>query len=362
MLTGKGTMNYNKVVFVCNFSANYGGNFLASLYSLAIELKAKKKNVLFIFPLTARNKNWEIDLSHFNIAYCNLYSRDLTRVVRTFVSPSDRAIIHLHFTRAFSLPMSLKHYIHNHGFFVIHEHMMINSRFKRKLKGLLLRILGPHNSIYIGVSPAVYQQLCQEVGEEKSRLIINAIDTERLHVQKEHNNNNILIFGLDYKGKGVDLAISALLHSQLSAIVRLQIVSNNIKKTTNQIISQFGFVPSFVRIIPTSTNVSRLYNNCFLFLSPSRSESFSYAVVEAAYSGDKVIASDIAGQNTLKNIPGIKWFESENVRQLQQAIEEEYTFHIQTKTVPLEKTQNYIREHYSLKKWVHEILSIYEMI
>lgn len=55
------TLNYNKVIFVCNYAANYAGNFLASLNSLAKQLKKKQKKVVFIFPLEAKNKNWEID-------------------------------------------------------------------------------------------------------------------------------------------------------------------------------------------------------------------------------------------------------------------------------------------------------------
>lgn len=353
-------MSYNKVIFVCNFAANYGGNFLASLYALACKLKAQKKNVVFIFPLAAQNKQWEIDLSQFNVAYCNFAIKALAHTIRSNISSSDRVVLHLHFITSLALLLDLKHYMKGRGIFVIQEHMIIGSNLKQRIKGFLLRTIGPKNAIFVGVSPAVYQQLCQRIGEKRTRLVINAIDTSRLDPLKNHHNSNILMFGTFFEIKGADLAIAALLHSKLASTVRLNIVSNDVTNTHNKIIERFGSIPSFVEVLPASTDARHFYNNCFLFLSPSRSEAFGYAVVEAAYSGDQVIASDILGQNTLKDIPGIVWIRPDNVHQLQNAIENIYASRTQQKLAITAKTQQYIRQHYSLDQWVSNILSVYD--
>lgn len=359
-------MGYNKVVFVCDYAANYAGNFIASIYALATKLKSQNKQVLFIFPSAAeaKTRHWEINLSQFQIAYCDLYSEALTHTVRSFVSQSDRAIIHLHFMRAFSLPVSLKHFMRNRGLFVVHEHMIMGSSFKqvikRILKGLLLRTLGPRNAVYIGVSPAVYQQLCQEVGKKKSRLVSNAIDLKRLNPRTTHLNNNILIYGTHFERKGVDLAVEALLRSPLSAKVWLQIVTHNIKEAQDKISDEFGTIPSFISVIPPSVDAGSLYDQCFLFLSPSRLEAFGYAVVEAAYSGDQVIASDVPGQDTLKEIPGITWIAPENADQLRIAIKNAYDLHTRGTSNNVREAQEYIRGHYSLEKWVENVLAVYD--
>lgn len=188
----------------------------------------------------------------------------------------------------------------------------------------------------------------------------NAIDTKRLTPSNNHSNNNILIFGIDFERKGVDLAINALLHSQLATKIRLLVVSNDTKDAQNQIIARFGSIPSFVTLMPTSTDAGNLYNNCFLFLSPSRAEAFGYAPVEAAYAGDQVIASDIPGQDTLKDIPGITWIPSDDILQLRQAIEKAYSSHIKNTLNDHTKTQNYIHKHYSLENWVKCILAVYD--
>lgn len=357
-------MYYNKVVFVCDYAANYGGNFLASLYALANKLKSEQKQVLFVFPSAAETKHWEIDLSRFKVTFCDIYSEALSRTIRSFVSPSDQAIIHLHFVRIRALPADLKHYMRNRGLFVIHQHMIMGAGFKEVIKriidGILLRTTGPKNAIYIGVSPAVYRQLRREVGKKKSRLVINAIDLKRLNPEARHSNNNILIYGTHFERKGVDLAIDALLHSHLASTVRLQIVTHNIKDAKERIIARFGTIPSSVTLIPPSVDAGSLYSNCFLFLSPSRLEAFGYAVVEAAYSGDQVIASEVPGQDTLKDIPQITWIRSEDTHQLRAAIEQAYDLHKSGRQLFDPEIQKYIQQHYSLENWVKNILTIYD--
>ncbi|MCE2074390.1 hypothetical protein GPU11_07470 [Streptococcus thermophilus] len=90
-------MNYNKVIFVCNYAANYAGNFLASLNSLAKQLKKKQKKVVFIFPLEAKNKNWEIDLSEFQIIYSDFNNKVLLKNIKNAILSGDRVIVHTHF-------------------------------------------------------------------------------------------------------------------------------------------------------------------------------------------------------------------------------------------------------------------------
>lgn len=352
-------MNYTKVMFVCDYAANYGGNFLASLYALASRLRTQEKDILFIFPSSAESKHWEIDLSQFRVIYCDFDTKTLANAIRSNISTSDRVILHLHFITSLALLLDLKQYMRNRGLLVVHEHMTIQSSIKQRIKGFLLKTIGPKNIVYVGVSPAVYQQLCREVGKKRTRLVINAIDTSRLNPSVNHDNTNILMFGTHFERKGVDLAIAALLHSQIASRTTMQIVTHNIKEAQNKIIAHFGSIPSFVRVLPTSSDARRLYDNCFLFLSPSRSEAFGYAVVEAAYSGDRVIASDVPGQDTLEDIPGIAWIKRDNTRQLQNAIESAYFSHVRGKSGTLAKTQNYIRQHYSLEHWVDSILTIY---
>ena len=102
-------------------------------------------------------------------------------------------------------------------------------------------------------------------------------------------------------------------------------------------------------------NVQYIYNNTQIFLGPARSEAFGYAVAETAYCGCTVIASDIPGQNTMKDIPGIIWIPKENVTALEQAVIVALEDNNSDKT----KTRRYIEKHYSLEEWALNILKIY---
>lgn len=355
-------MNYNKVIFVCNYAANYAGNFLASLNSLAKQLKKKRKTVIFIFPLEAKDKNWEIDLSEFQIIYSDFNNNEvLLKDIKNEILSGDRVIVHTHFISSIFL-LKLKSILSNSDKIVFHQHMAVNYGLRQTIKGIILRLFGFGNTIYVGVSFDVYHDICQEVGKSKTRLVTNSLDLERLQCSDNrianNSDNNILIFGTDYRRKGVDLAINAVIKAYLDSKVKLVVVTHNPDNAETLIKREFGKIPHFVSVISPSNNVQELYKNSFLFLSPSRLEAFGYSVIEAAYSGLKVIASDVPGQNTLKNVPNIKWIDSENVQQLSNAILEEYNSPREDSESILE-TKKAIEENYSLDRWVKQIMKIY---
>lgn len=51
-------LKYNKVFFICDYCADYGGNFLASFNYLANRLLSRGVRVYFVFPKEAQGKNW----------------------------------------------------------------------------------------------------------------------------------------------------------------------------------------------------------------------------------------------------------------------------------------------------------------
>lgn len=346
---------------MCNYAAEYGGNFLSSLNLLAQKLQQKRKTVVFIFPEIAKTRHWEIDLSAFNVLYVAFDFIHLPQAINNAIQPSDHTIIHLHFVST-ALLLPLKFAINPHNKIIVHEHMNDGNGLKKIFKGLFRRLFAPRNASYIGVSPYVYHVLCDEVGKKKSWLVTNAIDITRLRGREQMRNNNILIFGFAYHRKGVDLAIKALSHSRIAPNIKLRIVTNDVAGTKDLISNEFALIPNFIEFIPPTQNVEKYYDESFLFLAPSRSESFGYAVVEAAYSGDRVIATDIPGQNMLKDIPGIQWVQPNNYLQLREKIEIAYERYVGKKELNIQRIRAVIKAHYSLTAWVDQILHIYETV
>lgn len=352
-------MNYNKVFFICNYCADYGGNFLASFNFLADKLVKKGVIVYFVFPQEAQSLKWEIDLSRFNTIYCDFNDENLIGIVNQHLTKNDYCIIHLNFLSSLFL-LKLRKTLGNHAKYVFHQHMAVNFGVKQIIKGIILRLFAPKATAYIGVSPEVYKDVKKEIGKQKSFLVLNAIDIERLKLNKKVENANILIFGTDFKRKGVDIAIEAIKNSNISQKCKLLIVTHKEDEARQLILEQFDAIPDFVKILPPVQNVEELYQKSFLFLSPSRLEAFGYAVVEAAYSGDQVIISNIPGQNILAKIPGVKVIQPENTEQLEKKINEAYAY--KDKNRDNNETRKYIDGHFSLSHWANSILRIYDSL
>lgn len=349
------------MIFVCSYKAKYGGNFLASFKYLANRLAEKNIEVYFVFPKEAKSQKWEVDLSRFNVVYSEFNDQKLVNTIKCCLADTDFAIVHLNFLSSLLL-LKLRRKIGEQANFVFHQHMSVNFGLKQIVKGVILRIFGPKNTIYIGVSPEVYSEVSKEVGKKRSRLVLNAIDTGRLKTVNKFNNSNILIFGTNFWGKGVDLAIKAIQHSKIEGKCNLVIVTHNIEEAHNFILKEFNEIPDFVQIKSPVQDITELYSNAFLFLSPSRQEAFGYAVVEAAYSGNQVIISNIPGQNILSSIPGVKAFQSKNVNVLRSKIVGAYEHKHDSREYINEVACRYITKYFSLRNWADHILMIYESL
>lgn len=354
-------MNYNKVFFICDYCADYGGNFLASFRFLADKLSIRDIDVYFIFPQEAKNKMWETNLSKFNVIYCSFNYKYLVNVVNHHINKDDNVVIHFNFLSSLIL-LKFKKAIYKNVKFVFHQHMAVDFGLKQIIKGLILRLCAPKNVAYIGVSPEVYGDVRKEVGKKKSYLVLNAIDVKRLELPLNTSSSNILIFGTDFMRKGVDLAIKAIQDSLIAKKCKLIIVTHDTVKARQLIQENFGSVPEFVKISSPVQNVEELYKNVFLFLSPSRLEAFGYAVVEASYSGDQVIISNIPGQNVLSEIPGVRTVLPENEQQLRLEIIEAYKHRCDNRKDINVKARKYIDNHFSLEHWANSVLRIYDSL
>lgn len=356
-------MRIRRVIFVCNYAANYGGNFLASLKSLAERLLNENINPIFIFPNKAKAKNWEVDLDKFEIHYTEFDLPSLKNCLISILNDGD--IIHSHFATRSDL-VAIRRAAKTKNVKIIHHLHMFIEPGRNLLKywiGCIYYRFISRGSFFIAVSPETYKRGSQRFGKKNMYMVRNAIDILRLSPQnvKYAVRNSILIFGTFFYEKGVDLAISAVDSISYSNSLKLDIVSNDVHDTESKIKETFGEIPAFVRIIPAVKNINLLYQTHFLFLAPSRVEAFSYSAVEAAYCGLQVIASDIPGQNTLKDIPGIEWIKPNKASYLKTAIERQYA-NCDNNYNCLSKRQKYIRDHYSLHSWVEGVLNVYKDI
>lgn len=350
-----------QVIIISDYIAEYGGNFIKSLNNLETNLKEHDINVIYIFPNEAKTEKWESDYSNTHkVIQCDFSPIGLSSAVRNLMNNSIETIIHMHFLHAKDV-IAIK--VATIGYsckLVVHIHMRYP--VSNKLKNGIKRIVY-YGCKKIAVSTAVYDDLVTCFGNKDVYYVKNAISLDRLrtdNVDILNKKSIVTIFGTHFTRKGVDIAVKAIRNSNYKDKIKLCIYTNDECKTIENI-KNIGISDwkKYVEVRHVVSDISDVYNKSFCFLSPSRSEAFGYAVVEAAYCNCQVIASDIPGQNVLKKIPYVNWIKSEDVQGLSNKID--YCYEKSDAEIVKEKIaqREYIRNNYSLDKWSADITRIY---
>ncbi|MGU9047061.1 glycosyltransferase family 4 protein [Clostridium perfringens] len=359
------------VLYICNYAANYSGNFIACLSRLAERLMIDN-NVIFLFPSEAKNKEWlkNLPVKEENIYFCDFNMISLKNKC-SYLSKKfkDKSmIVHTHFVDGLLLlPVKV-----NFKNIICHFHCTIyksNNFLERALKKIVRNFIYK-NIIIVGVSKSVTDDLKSYFRFNTCKCIVNAIDFQTLNnnskEKKEIINNynnkffNVLLFGTNFITKGADIAINAInkLNNNSCVKYKLYITSHNIEET-KKLVNDFTN-NEFIEVIDVVENVKNLYDKVDVFIAPSRKEAFGYAVVESAYSDCQVIASDIPGQDTMKSVPGIIWVKKEDIESLKNGILEAYSNKVNNKVEKIKKEQkSYVIKNFSVNNWIEDNIYLY---
>lgn len=368
------SMNIKKIIFIANYAADYAGNFIESLNALECRIKEQGVRVIYIFPYAAQKKSdkWKVvGCTDSNTGGEYIFSDFGIHLYKTIKKEIEKdCIIHTHFCRAQEIVAVRLATIGVNCKIICHMHNRYTAADNSLKKMIRQAIYG--KVFFIGVSQAVYEDITEIFSQKRCFCIKNAISLERLKSKAiseydYHNRDNkkkVVIFGTNFEGKGVDLAIKAIGKNPYRKELLLVVIAHNIKNVYEKINALFPEYLQYVEVQPTIRDIQNLYNGAMLFISPSRSEAFGYAVVEAAYCKCQVIASDVQGQNTLKDIPYIQWVNKEDWVALSDAITECYQKMKDKEKLTNEKeeTQKYIRQNYDLDTWCDSVMEVYEKL
>lgn len=364
-------MRITNILHICYFASSYPGNFIASLARLTAESQ-KDYSVYFLFPKQAENANWLtiLPVPNDHIFFCEFTPKMLLRCCRklTVELGNHSTIAHTHFIDFLHLFAVKLCFAHN----VCHYHMAApeDNTFKRKIRKLLCNIIY-FNSIIIGVSEPVSHCLRTYFKFAKCECITNAIDFEKLDtytadsksfVRHSPNNYRILIHGSHFLRKGVDLAIQAVEQINHRSDIKCHLlITAHPPHIAEEFANYYAHDKHTYEVIDVVQEIKDLYDNVDVFISPSRSEAFAYAVAESSYCNCQVIASDVPGQNTMKDIPGIIWVEPNSVQSIENAIliamDRKNTSDFNTLKAQQRK---YVLEHYGIDTWVEKNISLYK--
>lgn len=355
-------MEYRNVLHFADYGSPYKGNFIASLEVLEKELLKQNHTMFYLFPERTSKREWAKAKMNVNFL-TNSFKKNI-KIIRKIVKNNKIDIIHIHFYsfkilmlfKLLKLPCKI--IVHLHGMFPEYK----------GIKKYIMKVLFKDTSV-IGCSEAVTNSFLFKNDINSIRCIKNAIYFQRLEKCREienlkmnFNSEKILIFGYNYFIKGVDIALEGIYKArqQLDNIECFVSISSNKQTFIKNVIEKFGNFPDWIKILPPIEEVASYYKNIDIFLSASRKEGFCYAIVEAAYMGCNIIASEIPAQKEL-DINDIFWFQSENTDELKDKILECIKNKAQNKKKITEQRE-YISEKYDINKWVQLILEEYKII
>ncbi|MBR4863355.1 MAG: glycosyltransferase family 4 protein [Oscillospiraceae bacterium] len=348
-----------KLLQVCAYTAQYSGNFIASLLALDQRLSARGVETMYLFPETVAETPWCQQLSRTRqvfFAGLNRFSYATFRQVKAAMAQAD--MIHSHFELydclcAFAKTRKQKLFWHLHDSFeenIDLPHQLIN-RFQYGVCGKKAIMISPNR---------YYADYTVSLGfpEKNVHIVDNCIDCSRL-VSREAltKQYDFLVFGGFYKTKGLDILMDAcrMLH-KAGRSFKLAIVGY--PQTWEYLDATYpDMACCTVRLAP-SENVSAFYDSAKVFLSTSRRECFSYALLEALYKKLPAIVSDIPGNQWAKNFDTACFFETENPEALADRMAQLLTDN-RFPSQALENTSAQIKAQYSCTAWAERIEEIY---
>ena len=354
----------NSVLVYTNYAAPYEGNFIAAQRALANELKKANIQTIFVLPEHGKRFLWPKELQKIGVVVYYLPD-NISKAVCLMSYVIKKYYIcfaHTHFlSRKQLFVLKVARTINLKKFPIIehfHNHYVYNDNFlKQRIKQLIMR-----EDILLACGSGVADSLKEANLKNEIDYIDNAIDFDRfdsLHNKTTHDIN-LLMFGADYKRKGVDIALKAVellqrnypnLKLNICLSINRDLVENSIRKI-------YGKIPEWVVLLPPTNNITQYYNFTDIFVSPSREEGLCYSLIEASYCDCIVVASRVSGQIELK-IPDIVWCEPNNVESFRNALERVLCFTIDERIQLLRKLKQAAIENYTLYRWVNEILEFY---
>ncbi|MBQ6998441.1 MAG: glycosyltransferase family 4 protein [Clostridia bacterium] len=214
----------------------------------------------------------------------------------------------------------------------------------------------------IGVSEAVSESYRHNFNNVNIHTVDNAIFFDRLNVVDEFQKQDkvsLMCMGYNIKTKGTDIAIAMAqkLHENYDFVLNIVVAAND-EELEKYLKSVFVTIPEWINVLPPVENIATYFNANDIFLSPSRSEAFGYAVVEAAYCKNSIVASKTGGQGQLK-IDGVYWFESENLDDFyvktELAVKE---LNSGEKNLQKENAAKSVQNAYSLDEWRNAVINL----
>ena len=369
------------ILFLCDYQAPYGGNFIASMMQLDQALQARGVATCYLFPGGARERNWTKamacqgkDCQYFSGDGFGLRLRELLKVLDTH----HATILHVHFgyfalaEAVAILRPRLELILHFHSDFSGGRAPTFVQRCKDALKKLPELLIGKRlKKITVSQASARTTKDCIQLHNALCEQRFNTETWGREQTRAAHaipeDGVLALLFGWSPWVKGVDVAVEAVrkIHEQNAGQLMLGVVCGRTytkEKMQDFIRGRTGCSgdESWLVYLPPVEDVFRYHKAADVFVSASRSETFSYALLEAICTKTPCVASDIPGVSWSKQFQTVGFFPTQDSSALAQRLLETHARRSNPGfSMDLEKDAANARRSYAIEQWVERMLRVY---
>ena len=349
------------VLQVCAYSAQYGGNFLASLKALDMELQKQGFRTIYLFPEQAKDKKWCKDLQRESTVYfasSNRFGIKTFLQIKKAVKEAD--VVHSHF-ELYDCLCALARRKQQKLIWHLHDSFDEKTDWAHRVINWMQYGLLGFNAVLISPS-RYYADYVVQMGFPSNNVYIvdNCLDCSRLAKDEPQRDikYDFLVYGGFYEIKGLDVVLDAA-RMLAQKGYRFSIGIVGYQKTWTYIDENYADLENYIIREEPSENVSQFYRSARVFISASRRETFSYAMLEALFMGLPVICSDIVGTQWAWKYQNSKHFESGNVAELTLWMESVLNNQRWVTLQQSKETTKDIEQRYNIKLWTKQIKGIY---
>lgn len=361
-----------RILYICDYSAIYSGNFIKSLIKLRDELQSRSVDFMFTFPLQAKDREWIKSFKDEEIHFINLHGKKISILlaIRALITDWNPTIVHTHFCS----PNYLKFltYLFPSIRFIVHDNSDFSSQdksIKRKVKNYITYKILAKRIVFICVSKKILNRYSKNAVYIPNGIVVHerfVTERNRLREMLGIMDNDVLceLFGWSPYVKGVDVGVEAIKIANMISKknIKLLIVygknmsENNIKEYIRAKTSCSGN-EKFILFVPPTEDVFAYHEASDILLSTSRSEGFSYSILEMLSIGKRCVISKIPGTMWAEEYNSIEVFKTEDTQDCANAIIRS----INKKTYSNE-VEKKVNKDYSIDKWINSQLIVYGIL
>lgn len=368
-----------KILILTSYSSVYGGNFIPSMEVLSDFAKNKGDTVFFALLKKAATRNW---CSHLEKQYPVYYVQDEgllndALALNKYIKANKIDVVYSHFSY-FNKLICLLSFINPKLTIVSHVHTDAGGGLttKRKIKAILKKFLYKKRSM-IYVSKRL---MCMDLMENspnafylpnalvKFRFDLNKQNEYRQEERKKFNIADdeivLLMFGWHLSVKGVDIALKAFekvlankKNLKLCIVSSSNLKPEGLRNYAEKIVNQ-DTLKNIICLEPTQ-DVEKYHDMSDIFLSSSRSEGFSYSIMEGVYLKELIVSSDLESTSWSKKYETVEVFQTENIEMCAEKIETQIYNLLESDIEDrLNKASDAVSKDYDINIWASKVYDI----